>query len=640
MTPFETVLIANRGEVACRVARAARLAGLRTVAVYTGPDRGALHTRLADEAIDLGDDPRGYLDPDALLGAAARAGADAVHPGYGFLSENADFAEAVARGGRVWIGPPAAAIAAMGDKARAKRHMRAAGVPVIPGWEGTDTSEDALLDAARELGFPVLVKATAGGGGRGMRRVDSADRLLEAVYAAREEAERAFGDGTILLERLVVGARHIEVQVAADRHGAIVHLGERDCSTQRRHQKVIEEAPAPGVDAALRSAMGAAACAAARAVGYENIGTVELLLAPDGAWWFLEMNTRLQVEHPVTELVTGVDLVALQLRLAMGHPLPLRQDDVVLRGHAIEARLYAEDPAAGHAPRTGTLRYFRPPDAVRTDHGLAAPTEIGADYDPLLAKVVAHGADREAARLGLRRALERCVVLGPPNNRAFLHRALGHPAFVSGGVDNGFLEREVGLASPPATNVRTRVAAAWAWLARHTTGDGFRSSHVAPLPVELEIDGARVDIGFEPRPGGARVWCEGEPHDVRATTVDATLTRLCVDGRDFDVWAAEDGDDVLVQVELVTHRVRRFERARTTLAARASDVRAPMAGTVRRVLVAVGEAVDAGQVLVVIEAMKIETPLRAPGPGVVREVRAVVGVSVASGTVLVTTEPR
>jgi len=392
------VLVANRGEIACRVLRSARDLGLRTVAVYSDADAQAPHVALADRAVRIGPAAVGesYLSVPALLSAAERTGATHVHPGYGFLSEDADFARAVVDAGLIWVGPPPQAIAAMGDKSRAKARMRDAGVPVVPGAEG---EPDALIQAAEQVGYPLLVKASGGGGGRGIRRVDRAQDLPAALERAAAEARAAFGSDRLLLERLVQGARHVEVQILADAQGNVIHLGERDCSTQRRHQKVIEEAPSPAVDAALRHAMGEAACAAARAVGYVGAGTVELLLDDDGqSFYFLEMNTRLQVEHPVTELIAGVDLVELQLRVALGQPLPLEQGRVRLHGHAIEARLYAEEPAQDFAPRTGRLHAFEPPqarDGLRIDAGVASGQEIGSDYDPMIAKVIAWGPDRD-----------------------------------------------------------------------------------------------------------------------------------------------------------------------------------------------------------------------------------------------------
>ncbi|RMD48505.1 MAG: ATP-grasp domain-containing protein, partial [Alphaproteobacteria bacterium] len=446
---IRTVLVANRGEIACRIIRAARALGIETLAVFSEADAGAPHVRLADRALPIGPAPaaQSYLDGARLIEAARRGGADAVHPGYGFLAENADFAEAVIAAGLTWIGPPPAAIRAMGDKAAARRLMAEAGVPVIPGAEVVEEGR-ATAEAGR-IGFPLMVKAAHGGGGRGMRRVEGSEELAEALAAARAEAEAAFGSGALLLERLVEGARHVEVQLLADRHGAVIHLGERDCSVQRRHQKLIEEAPSPAVGPELRARMGAAAVAAARAVGYEGAGTVEFLLGEDGAFWFLEMNTRLQVEHPVTEAVTGLDLVALQFRIAEGAPLPLAQEDLRLSGHAIEARILAEDPAAGWAPSTGRIALWSPGEGVRVDDGIETGGEVEPWYDPMLAKIIAHGPDREAARRRLVAALRRTALLGPANNIGHLIALLESPAFVAGEAHTGLVAELWPEGAPP-----------------------------------------------------------------------------------------------------------------------------------------------------------------------------------------------
>jgi geranyl-CoA carboxylase alpha subunit len=395
---FGKILIANRGEIACRVARTAHALGYRTVAVFSDADAGAPHVLACDEAVALGGSLVGesYLAVEKLLSAARASGADAVHPGYGFLSENAGFAQACADAGLVFIGPPPSAIDAMGNKAAAKRRMIEAGVPCVPGYQGADQSDATLIAEATKIGLPVMVKAAAGGGGRGMRLVHDSGELAEAIVGARNEAQNAFGSGELILEKAVIDARHVEIQVFADAYGNVIHLGERDCSVQRRHQKVIEEAPSPAVYGALRQRMGAAAVAAARAIGYRGAGTVEFLLGADGAFYFLEMNTRLQVEHPVTEMITGQDLVAWQLRVAAGEKLPLSQDDVQLDGHAIEVRLYAEDPYAGFLPQTGTVAAWRPAEGpgLRTDHGMRDGQAISAFYDPMIAKVIAHGATR------------------------------------------------------------------------------------------------------------------------------------------------------------------------------------------------------------------------------------------------------
>ena len=401
MIAFTKILIANRGEIACRVTRTAKALGYRTVAVFSDADAVALHVREADEAVRIGPPPaqESYLNIEALLAAAKLAGADAVHPGYGFLSENAAFAEACTKQGLVFIGPPAAAIDAMGNKARAKALMEAAGVPVVPGYRGADQSDETLIVEGRRIGFPLMVKAAAGGGGRGMRRVATAEELPQALARSRSEAASAFGSDELILERAIADAHHVEIQIFADRHGSVIHLGERDCSIQRRHQKVIEETPSPAVSTELREQMGEAAVAAARTIGYVGAGTVEFLLHRSQKFYFLEMNTRLQVEHPVTEAVSGLDLVAWQLRIAAGEKLPLKQDQVTFAGHAIEARLYAEDPQQNFLPQSGVLVDWRPASGggVRIDHGLAPGQSVSPFYDPMLAKVIAHGATREEA---------------------------------------------------------------------------------------------------------------------------------------------------------------------------------------------------------------------------------------------------
>ncbi|NEC53449.1 acetyl-CoA carboxylase biotin carboxylase subunit, partial [Actinospica acidiphila] len=445
---FDTVLVANRGEIAVRVVRTLRSLGVRSVAVYSDADADARHVREADTAVRIGPAPaaESYLSADRLLEAAARTGARAVHPGYGFLAENAEFARACEAAGLAFIGPPADAIALMGDKIRAKETVKAAGVPVVPGSSGSGLTDEQLVDAAREIGMPVLLKPSAGGGGKGMRLVRDETRLADEIAAARREARASFGDDTLLVERWIDRPRHIEIQVLADGHGNVVHLGERECSLQRRHQKIVEEAPSVLLDEKTRAAMGEAAVQAARSCGYRGAGTVEFIVpgSDPSQYYFMEMNTRLQVEHPVTELVTGLDLVEWQLRVAAGERLPFGQDDVRLTGHAVEARLCAEDPARGFLPSGGTVLRLREPqgDGVRTDSGLSEGTEVGSLYDPMLSKVIAYGPDRATALRKLRAALAGTVTLGVQTNAGFLRRLLAHPAVVSGDLDTGLVERE------------------------------------------------------------------------------------------------------------------------------------------------------------------------------------------------------
>ncbi|MBF0333350.1 MAG: acetyl-CoA carboxylase biotin carboxylase subunit, partial [Alphaproteobacteria bacterium] len=442
---FDKILIANRGEIACRVIRTCRRMGVRSVAVFSDADASAMHVAMADEAIHIGPAParESYLRGDVILEAARRAGAQAVHPGYGFLSENAAFARACEAAGVVFIGPPVPAIEAMGSKVESKRLMETAGVPMVPGYHGAEQSAEALCAAARKIGFPVLVKASAGGGGKGMRVVRAESELAEAVASARREAESSFGDGMLLIERYVEQPRHVEIQVFADRHGNVVHLWERDCSLQRRHQKVIEEAPAPGLEDSVRARMGEAGVAAARAVGYVGAGTVEFLYSA-GGFYFIEMNTRLQVEHPVTEMITGRDLVEWQLRVAAGERLPLTQAEIPRRGHAFEARLYAEDPARDFMPSIGTLHHLRPPAEgphVRVDTGVREGDAVSIHYDPMIAKLIVWDEDRPAALRRLRAALAEYEVVGVATNAAFLAALAGHPDFAKDAVDTGFIER-------------------------------------------------------------------------------------------------------------------------------------------------------------------------------------------------------
>jgi geranyl-CoA carboxylase alpha subunit len=647
---FTKILVANRGEIACRVIRTARALGYRTVAVYGEPDAASPHVTLADEAVALGGQAAAdsYLRIDAVLAAAARTGADAVHPAYGFLSERADFAQACADAGLVFIGPPASAIAEMGDKARAKRRMLAAGVPCVPGYLGDDQSEQALTDQAHLLGYPLLVKAVAGGGGRGMRLVHAAGELAGALAGARREAASAFGDGTLMLERLVTDGRHIEIQVFADAHGNVVHLGERDCSAQRRRQKVIEESPSPFVDAALREAMGRDAVAAARAVGYVGAGTVEFIVDAQRRHWFLEMNTRLQVEHPVTECVTGLDLVEWQLRVAAGEPLPLRQEEIRWTGHAVEARLVAEDPYDGFAPQAGRIVHWRPARAtrlgagVRIDDGIAEGGVISPFYDAMVAKLIVHGRDRADALRRLGAALEDAPLLGLRTNGRYLRDLLRHPEFVAGAVttrrlDDWAAQHEPINVAPLPDDEDWAIAAALRMQApagAPTSGPMAASVASRGLTLAcagvtrtLAVDGAQVRVG-------ERVLhvvlhpCDGEGW--RAVDIDGVRRqRLVVD----------DGRQVHVARDAAVHVFTEpspFPQPDAGAAARVA--RAPVAGVVAQVAVEVGQRVVAGQPLVCVEAMKMEMWLNAAAGGVVSALRVAVRDTVASGAVLVELE--
>ena len=625
---FGAILIANRGEIAVRVIRTARAMGYRTVAVHTDPDAGAPHVRAADAAVALGA-AGAYRDGGAIIAAAKAAGAGAVHPGYGFLSENAEFAADCAAAGLVFIGPGAAAIRLMGDKARAKAAMEAAGVPTLPGHDGADQSDAVLTAEAARIGFPVMVKAAAGGGGKGMRRVQDAAALPEALARARSEAERSFGDGRLILERALLAPRHIEVQVLADSHGNALHLGERDCSVQRRHQKVIEEAPAFGLDADLRARLGAAAVAAARACGYVSAGTVEFLLDAEGGFHFLEMNTRLQVEHPVTEAVTGHDLVEWQIRIARGEALPALDPEP--RGHAIEARLYAEDPAAGFLPQTGRILRWRPPPGLRVDHALAEGLTIGADYDPMLAKLIAHGPDRETARRRLIAGLEATELLGLRSNRAWLIDILRHPDVAAGTATTELLDRldpTPGKAPDPLhLALAVLLFAARAGGASDPGHPRFGWTN-GPRPLlrrRLEVDGHASEVALRLEPGPRL-----QTGDTEATVTGWTGGRIrwLADGLHDALPFAFDGDTL----HLGPWQIGDAIRATAAVQAGAGDGRvlAPMAGTVVSVAVARGELVERDQVLAVLEAMKMEHPLRAPRAGRVLSLAATPGMQLAA----------
>jgi acetyl/propionyl-CoA carboxylase alpha subunit len=611
---FRSVLVANRGEIAVRIFATARRMGLRTIAVYSEADAGALHVRSADEAVLIGPPPaaESYLVPERVIAAAKATGAEAVHPGYGFLSENAAFAEAVMAAGLVWIGPPPAAIRAMGLKDAAKALMAKAGVPVTPGYLGEDQDPARLAKEAADIGFPVLIKAVAGGGGKGMRRVDRAEAFADALASARREAKAAFGDDRVLLETYVTRPRHIEVQVFGDAQGNVVHLFERDCSLQRRHQKVIEEAPAPGMDVATRAAVTAAAVKAARAVGYVGAGTVEFIadasegLRPDRVW-FMEMNTRLQVEHPVTEMVTGLDLVEWQLRIAAGEPLPLAQEAIKFSGHAVEARLYAEDPATGFLPSTGRLEHLRLPEGLRVDTGVEAGGAVTAFYDPMIAKLIAHADTRAAAITQLAEACRGVEAWPVRTNAAFLARCLAEPDFAGGEIDTGFIDRKLdalterrapsGAALSSAAHARLDGDASDLWKALR----GFRLNAPASTSVRL-FDGATpvmADLADAPsRP-------------VHPTADDVVVFE---DGEAYalsDQPAGSGGEDVESD----------------------GEVRSPMPGKVTAVLVKEGDQVAKGQTLAVLEAMKMEYALTAPFEGVVEGLAVQTGEQAVEGQV-------
>ncbi|MDL5201708.1 biotin carboxylase N-terminal domain-containing protein [Streptomyces sp. ALI-76-A] len=636
---FDTVLVANRGEIAVRVIRTLRSLGVRSVAVFSDADADARHVREADTAVRLGPAPaaESYLSVERLLAAAARTGAQAVHPGYGFLAENAGFARACADAGLVFVGPPAEAIALMGDKIRAKETVRAAGVPVVPGSSGSGLTDAELADSALEIGLPVLLKPSAGGGGKGMRLVRDPAVLADEIAAARREARASFGDDTLLVERWIDRPRHIEIQVLADDHGQVIHLGERECSLQRRHQKVVEEAPSVLLDERTRAAMGEAAVQAARSCGYAGAGTVEFIVPGNdpSSYYFMEMNTRLQVEHPVTELVTGLDLVEWQLRVAAGERLPYGQDDISLTGHAIEARLCAEDPTRGFLPTGGTVLRLHEPqgDGVRTDSGLSEGTEVGSLYDPMLSKVIAYGPDRATALRKLRAALAQTVTLGVQTNAGFLRRLLAHPAVVAGELDTGLVEREAaGLVTTDVPEEVYEAAAAVRLDALRPRGEGWTDPF--SVPNGWRIGGLTRPVGFSLRVQDPVAYVPRGTHTVTDDRVSVTLDGVrhtfhrAADwlGRDGDAWQVRDHDPVAASLNRAAH-------------GGADSLTAPMPGTVTVVKVAVGDEVSAGQSLLVVEAMKMEHVISAPHAGTVAELDVVPGTTVAMDQVLAVITP-
>ncbi len=661
MADFDTLLVANRGEIACRVMRTARAMGLRTVAVYSDADAGAPHVKMADVAVHIGPSPVGesYLRPERILAAARAAGAQAIHPGYGFLSENASFANAVEAAGLVFVGPPVHAITVMGDKARAKRAMIEAGVPCAPGYQGEDQSHETLLREAAAVGFPLMVKAAAGGGGRGMRLVRAADGLADAIRLARSEAENAFGSGELILERAILQPRHVEVQVFADAHGTVLHFGERDCSVQRRHQKVIEEAPCPVMTPELRAAMGNAAVEAARAVDYRGAGTVEFLLGQDGAFYFLEMNTRLQVEHPVTEEITGLDLVELQIRVARGEPLGLTQDKVTLTGHAIEVRLYAEDPDAGFLPSTGPALLWSPPSGpgVRVDAGLETGGEVSPFYDPMVAKIITHGANREDARKRLVRALQDTALFGPKTNRDFLIDALQRDVFIRGEATTAFIEETWGEAgfSAPQPELAALCAAA---VIQHRLGRSASLGEALGVAPELLdwsnarhfnsfVQYARGEdlLGLAVHPDGHDAYTVrgGEaPVKVRVRDMNDRRARLEVDGQALDVTFADAGGGAL-HMATATGGYLICDLARVV--ASAADeagggmVRAPMHGRLLEICVAEGARVARGDRLAVLEAMKMQHQISAEVDGVVSAIFGKAGGQIAAEDLILEITP-
>ncbi|WP_073527076.1 acetyl/propionyl/methylcrotonyl-CoA carboxylase subunit alpha [Pseudomonas fluorescens] len=627
MPAFTKILIANRGEIACRIQRTAQALGYRTVAVYSDADTNALHVQMADEAVHIGPAPvhQSYLNTEAILAAAQLTGADAIHPGYGFLSENPDFARACQQATLTFIGPSAEAIELMGSKRLSKLAMLDAGVPCIAGYQGSAQDDATLQREAERIGFPLMIKASTGGGGRGMRLVHQREQLPEQLRTARSEAMNAFGSDELILEQALIDPRHVEVQLFGDSHGNLIYLGERDCSIQRRHQKVIEEAPCPVMTPDLRQAMGEAALKAGRAVNYVGAGTVEFLLDRNGQFYFLEMNTRLQVEHPVTEMITGLDLVDWQLQVAAGQALPLTQSQVTLTGHAMEVRLYAEDPAQGFLPQTGDVLRWEPAPGVRIDHGLLEGQTVSPFYDPMLGKIIAHGASREEARRKLLRAVEDSVLLGLATNQRLLIDLLKHPDFINGDFSTGLIAEHFSVI-PQHTATAEQLSLAAALFYQHSANQHshalarWRNTASAPVTYRLEANGQLHSVSAD---------------DLQLTT-DGRDATFAIKGVRRRIVYHLDGNRLWLPGLTVTDRTQQV--ASRPADASSGTVQAPMDGAIVDVRVCVGESVSKGQLLLVLEAMKMEHPLKAGIDGTVKEMRVVTGDQVRNRQVLLEIE--
>jgi len=668
---FKSILVANRGEIACRIMRTAKKMGLCTIAVYSTADEHALHVQSADEAYLIGEAEAAssYLDGDRILQVARDAGAECIHPGYGFLSENAHFSDACKQAGITFVGPDAAAIKAMGLKDRAKALMEQVGVPVVPGIHGSDQSAQELAREAEKIGYPVLIKAVAGGGGKGMRKVERPEDFSSELAACQREAKNAFGDDVVLLEKFIESPRHIEIQIFGDTHGNYVHLFERDCSLQRRHQKVIEEAPAPGMTPVLRQRMGVAAIEAARTVDYHGAGTVEFIvpsskkLTDETPFYFMEMNTRLQVEHPVTEYITSVDLVAWQLRVAAGEALPLQQDDLSIRGHSIEVRLYAEDPANGFLPSPGKIHGLGWPEIsngdLRIDTGVATGGKVSRFYDPMIAKLIVRADTRQGAIERMAQALKQTTVLGVKTNAGFLADLISHAGFGEGCVDTGFIETHLAKLPSLTRNARIEaigIAARLAWGGTDCLSEDFSNDIYSPFgqsnawqlgsarttAIDVEIDGVRTTAGVGwPQDNGYEISIAGEKFLVSGFDIENPLkASVNVDGKTVSLSVAADGETVLVYVDghHLSLRAHDFLAQDDVAGTGGTIIRAPMTGKLQRLFAAQGDVVAQGDRLAVLEAMKMEHPLVAGISGIVAEIRAGEGQQVSDGDIIIVLE--
>ena len=656
---FKKILIANRGEIACRVTATARRLGIHTVAVYSEADAQSQHVAMCDESVLIGPAPakESYLRIDRIIAAARDTGAEAIHPGYGFLSENEEFANACEAAGIVFIGPPASAIRAMGSKAAAKALMERASVPLVPGYHGEQQAPDFLREQADAIGYPVLLKASAGGGGKGMRIVERSEDFASALASCQREAINSFGDDRVLVEKYLQRPRHIEIQVFADTHGECVYLFERDCSVQRRHQKVLEEAPAPGMTEERRQAMGTAAVNAARAVGYVGAGTVEFIVNQDGSFYFMEMNTRLQVEHPVTELITGTDLVEWQLRVAAGEPLPMQQQDLRIDGHAIEARIYAENPEKGFLPSTGSLIHLRLPDAVaftqgvvRIDAAVREGDAITPHYDPMIAKLIVHGDDRAQALARMRQALQAMEIVGPATNVAFLERLITTPAFTDAELDTGLIERHHALLFPPTEPVPVEMVALWlAKLAMPDTTSydpwdspqGWRLNGNYHRQLRFDCDDQAFEVVLDYRRDGWRMAYQSQETILTHIAIDQTSVSLSIEGRRISgrVVRVDDRFHVFWQGQ---HRVLSWSDPIAHAGETESEggrLTAPMPGKIVQLMVAEGASVEKGAPLLIMEAMKMEHTISAPAKGKVEALNYAVGDQVAEGAQLLSFTP-